>query len=548
VTTVRLDPRSRAPSVLFRSVPNLITALLPALLLAAAFSAVNAQAVNVQNIVVKTTPARPNVPTLTLLGGSVEVLGKVWQAAHNAQPVTTALRVGTGRAVLNCPEGGQLTLGSASMMRVYNRQPDLQSGRFYSSGRVQLYAFGTHLSAQGQIRLDSSGAAQRVAVIGGTLRLSPGGRAITLRAGQQYDFRSGRVTVFRESDPWYLSRFVGEGDAVLQASRGSVLTGPDPTRFRSAEIGQVFSSGARLKTGTDAWAEVGFSGGGYLRLQADSLLRVLGVEKTSKGREVLLQLESGSAWNVVQKGQGGYQLSTPTVTTAVRGTVFRVDASGVVKVFDGAVALPSQGDALVASGAERQIGGNLGGLKTDALDTFNISLDAERLRRTVLEVPQLTQVTDLRLTVISNPGARVSVTIGDHDYAVSGQNGAFALQKSLPEGRYGLVVRAARPEQTRELSQTLIIDRTPPMLGVSGVSVNGATFTVTGSVSDTFTALPLLSAELGGNTYTLHASGAFSWTLPLGIPPADLGTLTLSATDDAGNRISVGNGTDAPLP
>ncbi|WP_407571083.1 FecR domain-containing protein [Deinococcus altitudinis] len=490
---------------------------------------------------------RPAAPpptrlTLTLVGGSVEVLGRVWTAARKAQPVTTALRVGTGRAVLSGPAGGQLTLGSSSTLRVYNNQPDVQSGRFYSSGKAQLYAFGTHLAAQGQVRLDSSGATQRVAVISGTLRLSPGGRAIIIRAGQQYSFRSGKVTAFRESDPWYLSRFVGEGDAVLQASRGSVLTGLDPSRFRSAEIGQVFASGARLKTGADAWAEVGFSGGGYLRLQADSQLKVLGVEKTSKGREVLLQLESGSAWNVVQKGQGGYQLSTPTVTTAVRGTVFRVDASGVVKVFDGSVSLPSQGDAVVGTGAQREIAGKLGGLRTDALDTFNISLDAERARRTVLEVPQLTQVTDLRLTVTSNPDARVSVRIGGHDYAVSGQNGAFALQQSLPEGRYGLVVRAARPEQTRELNQSLVIDRTPPTVTVTGVTVTGATFTVTGSVSDAFTARPLLRAELGGVTYTLHASGPFSWTLPLGTPPADLNTLNLSATDDAGNR------TDALLP
>ena len=542
MTKLRQSRRSSAPLPLSRL-------LLPALLLAAASQPVNAQTVKLLPAPVQKaaltaaqTGTLASALTLTQVGGSVEVLGRVWTAAQKAQPVTTALRVGTGRAVLSSPGGGNLTLGSASVMRVYNGQADVQSGRFYSSGKAQLYAFGTHLAAQGQVRLDSGGAAQRVAVISGTLRLSPGGRAITIKAGQQYSFRSGRVTAFHESDPWYLSRFVGEGDAVLQASRGSVLTGPDPSQYRSAEIGQVFSSGARLKTGSNAWAEVGFSGGGYLRLQADSQLKVLGVEKTSKGREVLLQLETGSAWNVVQKGQGGYQLSTPTVTTAVRGTVFRVDASGVVKVFDGAVSLPSQGDAVVGKGAEREIAGKLGGLKTDALDTFNISLDAERARRTVLEVPQLTQVTDLRLTVTSNPGAKVSVTIGNHDYAVSGQNGAFALQETLPEGRYGLVVRAARPEQTRELNQSLVIDRTPPTLSVTSVTVNGATFTITGSVSDAFSALPLLRAELGGATYTLHASGPFSWTLPLGTPPSDLKTLKLSATDDAGNR------TDAPLP
>ena len=500
-------------------------------------------------------PAPRSNLILSLIGGSVEVQAGVWGQAQKGQPVSTALRTGTGRAVLSGPGNSSFMLGSSSAMRVYNTQPDVQSGRFYSSGAASLYAFGTHLYASGQVRLDASGPVQRVAVIAGTLRLSPGGRAFTLKAGQQYDFRTGKVSPFRETDPWYLSRFVGEGDAALQASRGRVLIGPTPAQFRSAVIGQLLASGSRLNTGSDAWAEIGFSGGGYLRLQANSQLRVLGVEKTDKGREVLLQLEAGSAWNVVQKGAGGYQLSTPTVTTAVRGTVFRVDANGLVKVFDGAVSLPSQGDAVIGQGAQRETAGKLGGLKTDALDTFNIALDAERARTTVLEVPQLSQVRDLELPVISNSGARVSVSIGGREYSLTGQpitgspqsgkNWVFTLREPLPEGRYTLVVRAARPEKTVELTQQLTIDRTPPLLKVTTLSVEGAALTVTGAVSDNFTALPLLRAELGGQVYTLHASGPFSWTLPLGTAGGTQGTpeeLKISATDEAGNR------TDAPLP
>ena len=505
---------------------------------------------------VQAAPAAPAPPlNLSLIGGSVEVQGQVWGQAQKGQPVRTALRTGTGRAVLSGPGNGKLMLGSSSLMRVYNNQPDVQSGRFYVSGAAQFYAFGTHLAALGKVRVDASGPVQRVAVIAGTLRLSPGGRAFTLKTGQQYDFRAGKITPFRERDPWYLSQFIGEGDAVLQASRGSVLTGPTPAQFLSAEIGQLLASGARLKTGKNAWAEVGFSGGGYLRLQADSQLRVLGVEKTSAGREVLLQLEAGSAWNVVQKGVGGYQLSTPTVTTAVRGTVFRVDASGLVKVFGGAVSLPSQGDAVIGQGAQRETAGKLGGLKTDALDTFNIALDAERARKTLLEVPQLTQVGSLNLSVTSNPSSRVSVSLGGREYPLTGQpiagqpgsggNWVFTLQETLPEGRYTMVVRAARPEKTVELTQQLTIDRTPPLLKVTKLSVEGAALTITGTVSDNFTALPLLRAELGGQVYTLHASGPFSWTLPLGTSGGDPSTpeeLKISATDEAGNR------NDALLP
>ena len=144
-----------------------------------------------------------------------------------------ALRTRTGRAVLTGPDSGRLTLGSSSLMRVYNNQSDMQSGRFYIVGAAQLDAFGTHLCTQGQVRLDVSGPVQRMAVIAGTLRLSPGGRAFTLKAGQQYDFLTGNITPFKKSDPWYLPQFISEGDAALQASQGSVLAGPTPEQFRS---------------------------------------------------------------------------------------------------------------------------------------------------------------------------------------------------------------------------------------------------------------------------------------------------------------------------
>lgn len=470
------------------------------------------------------------------IGGTVEVLGSVWILAQPSQVITTALRTGTGRAVVNGTGTSRLTIGSSSVMRVYNGEPDMQSGRFYVKGDGALYAFGNHLAVQGELRLDASGSAQRVAVVSGSLRLSPSGQAFTLKAGQQYDFRTGKISSFTENDPWYLSQFIGQGDAVLQASRGSVLTGPDADHLRAAETGLVLASGARLKTGPDAWAEIGFSGGGYLRLQADSQLKVLGVEKTDRGREVLLRLESGSAWNVVQKGQGGYQLSTPTVTTAVRGTVFRVDASGLVKVFDGAVSLPSQGDAVVGQGSQRESAGKLAQLKTDSLDTFNFSLDAARAEHTVLKYSEFPQVQDLHLDLKSTPGARVSVVIGECQYAVSGQNGAYALQQSLPEGRYTLTVRAERPDQNLAISQALTIDHTPPTLSVSSVATDGATLTVSGTVRDNFSGLPLLQAELNGQTYTLHASGPFSWTLPLNGDPGRPPTLRISASDDSGNR------------
>ena len=116
--------------------------------------------------------AAPASPLSLNLIGSVEVQGQ----ARKRQQINTALRTGTGQAVLIGPSS-RLTMGSSSLMRVYNNQPDMQSGRFYIVGAAQLYALGTHPYTQGQVRLDVSGPVQRVDVIARTLRLSPGGRS-----------------------------------------------------------------------------------------------------------------------------------------------------------------------------------------------------------------------------------------------------------------------------------------------------------------------------------------------------------------------------------
>ncbi|GGR24310.1 hypothetical protein GCM10008957_40000 [Deinococcus ruber] len=484
-----------------------------------------------------TPPATDSEPLRVLqVGGSAEVLNRAWEQAQVSQSVVQALRTGTGRAVLGLPEGGKLTLGSASMMRLNNGQPDLQSGRFFVNGIGQLYLAGAHLNTQGQIRMDADGKVMRIAVVMGQVRISRDGHTTVLSAGQQYDLISDQVHPFNEKDPWYRSQFAGSGDVTVQATRGSVMadqSAQTPPSWQAIQLGQTLNMGGRIKTGANAWAELGFTGGGYLRLQADSQLKVLSVDRTAAGRQVLLQLESGSAWNVVAKGQGGYQITTPTVTTAVRGTVFRVDAAGLVKVFDGVVALPSQADVLLSVGQQRSAGGQVEPLQRDALDDLNMTLDTERSARTVLNISSLNLTPDLQLAVSSNPNSVLTATIGDHTYSLSGEGSAYQLKQSLPEGRYTLTLRVLRPGQTRVLNRTLTVDRTPPAVHITSLQQTGRILRIRGDVSDALTARPLLRATLGGRTYTLHASGPFDWTLPAASSPLDL---QITALDDTGNE------------
>lgn len=481
--------------------------------------------------------------------GSVEVLGttNTWAPQGTGIDVTTSLRTGTGRAELKSGTG-QVVVGSASRLRRYLDEADLLDGRFFLRGPVAVHVQGIHvvMEGAGQIRVDLSGrATRRVAVLQGQARLSLNGKLVTLRAAQQVDLNSGRVTAFREQDPWYASQYRGLGSATVEATRGQVRV-DRAGQARVAVVGDALDPGVTLNTAAGAWAEVGFTGGGYLRLNEQSELSVLAVERTERGREVLLKLSRGTAWNVVQKGQGGYRLDTPVVSTAVRGTVFRVDASGTVKVFEGQVALPGEGDQAVSAGQQRAEAGGVGTLQLDALDRFNQSLDAERARPLTLDLPRgPRQLQDLTLLARSLPDASVQASVAGRTVPLGGADGVFRLERledSLPEGTYAVTVTATRYGQSLTRQLPLVIDRTAPAVTVQGRR-EGRVLTLTGRVQDaslqpgTDTSNRVtLRATVNGVTYTRTVTTDhpdFHWTLPLATPGT---SVTLNARDEAGNE------------
>ena len=491
--------------------------------------------------------------------GSAEQQLGVWQMVQVGQTVEKALRVGSGRALLQSGEG-QLLLSSGSMLRINQNEPDLLSGRFYLTGKNSFYTQSIHLSSDGRVRFDNLGPTNRLAVISGELRLAIGTQISTLKAGQQYSFASKRVSAFSESDPWYLSRFVGEGEARIQATSGPVSVQDAPQNGltqapRPSSLDELLAVGQQLITGAAAWAEVGFTGGGYLRLQPESALTVLSVDRVALGesskREVALQLTRGSVWNVVARGQGGYQITTPTVTTAVRGTVFRVDADGLVKVFEGQVAVPSSDDVLLNSGQQRASSGEVQPLSLDAVDEFNQALDKQRAAPLVLDVTLPAALPDLSLIAKSQPDARLTVEVAGRTINLSGDQGSFALkldqlQDRLPEGQYNVVISARRAGGSKSISRTLIIDRTDPVFGKVSQTRQGRVLRLSGQVQDQALSVApqrlLLRAVVDGVSYTRHVTAAeqsrFEWLLPLPKPDAKV---QLSATDAAGNV-----GYDAP--
>lgn len=300
----------------------------------------------------------------------------VWRPLpnHSGRLGVQQIRTGAGRLELR-DGSGSILLNSASQAQMNNGELQLTAGQAFVTGPVQMYVKSYHLNvaAGSTVRVDLLGSTERVAALSGSSRLAYGSRVIDLRAGQQITLRTGRQGTYQEKDPWYLSQITGEGNAVIEALHGEVTV--NGSRAAAAGVGQVLAPGQRLRTGAGAWAELGFTGGGYLRLQANSELEVVAVRSTSQGREVLLRLNRGSVWNVVERGQGGYRLSTPVVSTAVRGTVYRVDAGGMVKVFEGEV---EAGESVVTQGQQRTADGSVGEVQPDALDALNQSLDSFR--------------------------------------------------------------------------------------------------------------------------------------------------------------------------
>ncbi len=491
-------------------------------------------------------------PTLQVAQGRVEISspGGVWQAQGAPTEITTRLRTGTGRAVLKEGRLGQVIVGSASELRRYRDEADLLSGRFFLRGPVNVHVAGRHLvmDGAGQLRVDLGASEKRVAVIAGRLRIALRGQTVEVGAGQQVALDSGRLSVFRETDPWYAASFLGQGAATVEAVSGQVrlLEGGNA---RPAGSGDDLKPGAALNTGANAWAEIGFTGGGYLRLNAQSELSVVSVERTEAGREVLLKLQKGTAWNVVEKGRGGYRIDTPVVSTAVRGTVFRVDANGVVKVFDGQVALPGgaapgRAEGLVEQGQQRGSGGQLAPVQLDSLDRFNIAQDALRAQPLSLTVDLAGRsLQELALSARSLPDAQVTLTVAGQTVPLTRENGTSRLERlqtSLPEGEYTVTVRAQRYGQTLTRRQTLTVDRTPPQLSALSVSRVGRILTLSGAVIDAADSRVGLSLDIAGERYTrgvvTRDGGRFSWTVPLPSPGA---AASLTLRDSAGNRSHV---------
>lgn len=509
----------RPPAARLRLPRPVLAALLAAPLLLGAASA-QAVPLNIQQVL-----------------GRAEVLeGNLWRAAPAGFPVRLGLRTGAGRVWLTSTGGGRagtLLVGPESRLRAYRDEADLKGGRFLLRGPVAAHVLGSHLvlegASQARVDLGTNGAPRRVALLTGSGRLALGGRVVRLSAGRQVALSTGVTSTFTEADPWYAAQFTGVGRVTVQATRGPVYVGSGAGR-QIARIGSDLQTSERLTTGNGAWAEVGFAGGGYLRLQAASELGVLGTERTAVGHEVTLQLMRGSALNVVQSGVRGPRALL--VDSAVRGSLFRVGASRMVQTFGGPGVTASAGPGPAVSAVPLRPAAPT----TSAGTPLTLQLD-----------PVPGALRDLTLGVTSLPGAQVNARVGTRSFPLtplSGEPGRFRLARAatpLTEGPHTVLVRAEWRGQVRTRLLRVTLDRTPPVLANLRAERAGRVLLLSGTLREAGVAAGRvdLTVGLGGESFSrtvtlAGGSGTFRLTLPA---PAPGTPARLTARDEAGNEI-----------
>lgn len=486
--------------------------------------------------------------------GSVEVrtFGAVWRPLTQQNRIQQGIRTGSGRVILSYQQAkqtpGQIIIGSHSLLRLNNQKPDFQKGQFWLQGPISAYVSGNHIAldkqSQARIDLSSNGKQQRIAILKGQLRIARSSKITTLKTNEQLHLNNGQIQAFSEKDPWYKARFIGTGTAKIEALKGHVKLAR-AQQMAKVNVGETLNTKDLLMTSTQAWAEIGFEGGGYLRLGANSNLRVVGIEKTSQGREITLHLLKGTAWNVVTKDKGGYRLTTPVVSTAVRGTKFRVDANGLVKVLEGNIYFPSNNDKTLAAGQQRNTSGQIGKLKLDAYDKANLALDAERSKPLSLRIKRFPRYISKATALTGNtlPDTKLRATFHFDKRKTSmpikvDKDGQFTIPiDHLSENNYQMRLKAQRFGKVRLYSTYVSIDRTAPTVQQLQQFTQGRITLLTGQISDNSKRAVLLEAKIGDQVIAKRkVIGKFRMLLNSSLVKKN--KVTLRAVDTAGNEVN----------
>ena len=119
---------------------------------------------------------------------------------------------------------------------------------------------------------------------------------------------------------------------------------PNKNDWKKVTFDQPLSAGEKVKSTEDARAEIAFSDGSIIRVDANTQLAIDELKKDAqKGLTASGKVWSGKVWANVNKvsKKSKFQLESPTAVAAVRGTIYRMtvmpDSSTKVAVYQGEV-------------------------------------------------------------------------------------------------------------------------------------------------------------------------------------------------------------------
>ncbi|MCC4594393.1 FecR domain-containing protein [Xanthomonas campestris pv. phormiicola] len=257
--------------------------------------------------------------------------------------------------------------------------------------------------------------------------------------------------------------------AQLIALRGQVSVQTADGATLSAQQGMPLPIGSALQTGADASATVQFADGSQLQLREDSRVRFDRLARFGATGMVdtRLRLEYGRSSNAVTPAQGPaahYIIQTPSGTSSVRGTRFRVGAGSdgelaATEVLEGAVQIANgRGQRLLRPGQAARMPADTAPLQEPLLPPPAVDAARSRLDRPpyVLAWQPLPGASHYRIEAVD--ADRPQVLRFAHE---TGQS-RIALD-ALPAGRLRVLVRgiAATGVEGEDAEQALQVWATP---------------------------------------------------------------------------------------
>jgi len=244
------------------------------------------------------------------------------------------------------------------------------------------------------------------------------------------------------------------------------------------KVGELVRVGDVLQTGPDSSVElrwVRWAGGMRLKIGPESRFTIVRaiVNRSDEREESRLRLERGRVWIRLRRalsGRSKFEVETPTVVAAVRGTVFGItvaeDGASTVEVYDGYVNVAGTDGAAatVTAGGHTTIG-------RAQQSCHTLPMDAARLEQWAAQssiVGPFLQLTSpgesvsspaQSIVVTGRTEAGVEVLVNGASVAVSPQ-GKFSQDMPLAEGLNEIAV-TARDQEGRERVITRTVLREP---------------------------------------------------------------------------------------